>query len=62
MTLSRTERIVVQMLANNKSYDQVASVLEVKRSTIAVYKRRVFQKLGVRNMFEFFRKMTLLMN
>lgn len=56
-TLSRTERIVAQMLADNKSYDQVASVLGVKRSTIAVYKRRVFQKLGVKNMFEFFKKM-----
>ncbi|MHA4740567.1 response regulator transcription factor [Dyadobacter sp. MSC1_007] len=56
-TLSRTERIVAQMLADNKSYDQVASVLGVKRSTIAVYKRRVFHKLGVKNMLEFFKKM-----
>jgi DNA-binding NarL/FixJ family response regulator len=61
-TLSRTERIVAQMLADNKSYDQVASVLGVKRSTIAVYKRRVFQKLGVKNMFEFFKKMVLVTN
>lgn len=58
-TLSRTERIVAQMLADNKSYDQIASVLGVKRSTIAGYKRRIFHKLGVKNMFEFFKKMVL---
>lgn len=59
VTLSRTERIVAQMLADNKSYDQIASVLGVKRTTIAVYKRRIFQKLGVKTMLEFFKKMVL---
>lgn len=59
VTLSRTERIVAQMLADNKSYDQVAAVLGIKRSTAAVYKRRIFQKLGVKTMLEFFKKMVL---
>lgn len=50
--LSEREGEVLKLLSRGCSYDDVAGILDVKRTTIATYVRRVYDKLGVHNRTE----------
>lgn len=51
--LSERELLVAQGLAQGKSLKELAIAFELKPSTIATYKIRLFEKLGVKNIIEF---------
>jgi DNA-binding NarL/FixJ family response regulator len=50
--LSAKERLVARMLLEDKSYSQIELATGISRASIAMHKRRVFQKLGVGSVLE----------
>jgi len=57
--LSKRELSIAQMLANGKSIEEIANLLQIEPSTIRTYKGRVFQKMEVTTMHEFLAKANL---
>lgn len=57
--LSRRELSIAQLLANGKSFDEIATQLSIEPSTIRTYKGRIFQKLDVSTLHEFLAKAAL---
>lgn len=57
--LSKRELIIAQLLANGKSFDEIATSLNIESSTIRTYKARIFQKLEVITLHEFLAKAKL---
>jgi two-component system, NarL family, invasion response regulator UvrY len=50
--LSAKERLIARMLLEDKSYSQIELATGISRASIAMHKRRVFQKLGVGSVLE----------
>ena len=50
--LSRREWQTLRLIAEGKTSAQIASALNVQRSTVDTYKKRIFEKLDVRSATE----------
>jgi len=50
--LSEREYQVLKLLTKGCSYDEIAELMSVKKTTIATYIRRIYEKLGVKNRTE----------
>jgi DNA-binding NarL/FixJ family response regulator len=57
--LSKRELSIAQLLANGKSFEEIASQLNIEASTIRTYKARIYQKLQVTTLHEFLAKAKL---
>ena len=57
--LSRRELSIAQLLAQGRSFEEIAGQLHIEASTIRTYKARIFQKLEVNSLHEFLSKVTL---
>jgi DNA-binding NarL/FixJ family response regulator len=57
--LSKRELSIAQLLANGKSFDEIAKQLNIEQSTIRTYKGRIFQKMEVSSLHEFLAKASL---
>jgi two-component system, NarL family, invasion response regulator UvrY len=57
--LSKRELSIAQLLANGKSFEEIASQLTIEASTIRTYKARIYQKLQVTTLHEFLAKAKL---
>jgi DNA-binding NarL/FixJ family response regulator len=51
--LSKRELTIAQLLAQGKSFDEIARQLNIESSTIRTYKGRIFQKMEVKSLHEF---------
>ncbi|MEP6677304.1 MAG: response regulator transcription factor [Ferruginibacter sp.] len=56
---STRELSIAQLLANGKTFDEIAAQLNVESSTVRTYKARIFQKLNVTNLPDFLAKAKL---
>ena len=56
---SRRELSIAQLLANGKSYPDIAAQLNIESSTIRTYKARIYQKMEVSTVHEFLAKAKL---
>lgn len=54
--LSNRELTIAQLLANGKSFEEIAAQLNIESSTIRTYKTRIYQKLDVTTLHEFLAK------
>ncbi|MEP6677306.1 MAG: response regulator transcription factor [Ferruginibacter sp.] len=57
--LSKRELSIAQLLADGKTFDEIAGLLNIEASTIRTYKGRIFQKLDVNTLHEFLAKAQL---
>ncbi len=57
--LSKRELIIAQLMAQGKSFDEIAKQLHIEASTIRTYKARIFNKLEVSTLHEFLAKSAL---
>jgi DNA-binding NarL/FixJ family response regulator len=57
--LSKRELSIAQLLANGKTFEEIASQLNIEPSTIRTYKARIYQKLGVITLHDFLAKAKL---
>jgi two-component system invasion response regulator UvrY len=57
--LSKRELSIAQLLANGKTFDEIAAQLNIEASTIRTYKARIFQKLDVVTLHDFLAKAKL---
>ena len=57
--LSKRELSIAQLLANGKSFEEIAKQLNIEPSTIRTYKTRIFQKLEVTTLHDFLNKAKL---
>ena len=57
--LSTRELSIAQLMANGKSFDEIAAQLNVESSTVRTYKARIFQKLNVTSLADFLAKAKL---
>ncbi len=57
--LSPRELSITQLMAQGKTFDEIARSLSVEPSTIRTYKSRIFQKLEVSTLHEFLSKVSL---
>jgi DNA-binding NarL/FixJ family response regulator len=57
--LSTKELIIAQLLANGKSFEEIAVQMNIEPSTIRTYKSRIFQKMDVTSLHEFLAKASL---
>jgi len=51
--LSNRELSIAQLLANGKTFEEIAGQLNIESSTIRTYKARIFQKLDVTTLHDF---------
>jgi two-component system invasion response regulator UvrY len=56
---STRELSIAQLLANGRSFDEIAAQLNVESSTVRTYKARIFQKLDVTTLPDFLAKAKL---
>jgi two-component system, NarL family, invasion response regulator UvrY len=57
--LTTRELLIAQLMANGKTFDEIAAHLNIEASTIRTYKSRIFQKLEVGNLHDFLAKAKL---
>ena len=57
--LSKRELSIAQLLANGKTFEEIASQLHIESSTIRTYKARIFQKMDVTTLHDFLAKAKL---
>jgi DNA-binding NarL/FixJ family response regulator len=57
--LSKRELSIAQLMAQGKTFEEIASQLNIESSTIRTYKARIFQKLDVSTLHEFLSKASL---
>lgn len=57
--LSRRELSIAQLLANGRTFDEIAAQLSIESSTIRTYKARIYQKLEVTTLHDFLTKAKL---
>ena len=57
--LSKRELSIAQLLANGKTFDEIAAQLSIESSTIRTYKARIFQKMDVSTLHDFLTKAKL---
>jgi DNA-binding NarL/FixJ family response regulator len=51
--LSKRELSIAQLIAQGKSFEEIATILSIEPSTIRTYKARIYQKLEVSSLHEF---------
>ncbi|TDE11290.1 response regulator transcription factor [Dyadobacter psychrotolerans] len=61
-SLSPGELQVMQLIVEGKWTKEIASIMNVKQNTVSTYKRRIFDKLGVRDPIELSKKVALMRN
>ena len=59
-SLSPQEMRVMQLLLEGKWTKEIAAILNIKENTVSTFKRRVFDKLGVTDLLELSKKVSLL--
>ncbi|WP_254561374.1 response regulator [Dyadobacter diqingensis] len=57
--LSKRELEVMHLLVQGKWTKEIATILDLKETTISTYKSRIFEKLDVTNVIEMFKKLEL---
>jgi two-component system invasion response regulator UvrY len=57
--LSKRELTIAQLIAQGKTFDEIAKQLHIEASTIRTYKARIFNKLDVTTLHEFLAKAVL---
>lgn len=57
--LSKRELTIAQLIAQGRSFDEIAKQLNIEASTIRTYKGRIFQKMDVTSLHEFLAKASL---
>jgi two-component system invasion response regulator UvrY len=57
--LSKRELTIAQLMAQGKTFDEIAKQLHIEASTIRTYKARIFHKLEVASLHEFLAKTAL---
>jgi two-component system, NarL family, invasion response regulator UvrY len=57
--LSNRELTIAQLMANGKTFEEIAGQLNIESSTIRTYKARIFQKLDVSSLHDFLAKAKL---
>ena len=57
--LSKRELSIAQLLANGKTFEEIAAQLNIESSTIRTYKARIYQKLNVNTLHDFLTKAKL---
>lgn len=57
--LSKRELEVMHLLVQGKWTKEIATILDLKETTISTYKSRIFEKLEVTNVIEMFKKLEL---
>jgi DNA-binding NarL/FixJ family response regulator len=57
--LSNRELSIAQLLANGKTFEEIAAQLNIESSTIRTYKARIYQKLNVTTLHDFLAKAKL---
>lgn len=57
--LSKRELEVMHFLVQGKWTKEIATILDLKETTISTYKSRIFEKLDVTNVIEMFKKLEL---
>lgn len=57
--LSKRELSIAQLIAQGKTFDEIAKQLNIESSTIRTYKGRIFQKMDVTSLHEFLSKASL---
>jgi DNA-binding NarL/FixJ family response regulator len=50
---SKRELSIAQLLANGKTFEEIAAQLSIEPSTIRTYKARIYQKLGATTLHDF---------
>ncbi|TDE13184.1 response regulator transcription factor [Dyadobacter psychrotolerans] len=60
MSLSPQEMRVMQLLVEGKWTKEIAAILNIKENTVSTFKRRIFDKLGVTDLIELSKKVSLL--
>lgn len=58
-TLSKRELTIAKLMAQGKTFDEIAGQLSIEASTIRTYKARIFNKFKVTTMHEFLAKSEL---
>lgn len=58
--LTATEFQIMQLLIDGKWTKEIAYMLNLKQNTVSTFKRRIFDKLGVRDAIELSRKVALM--
>jgi len=60
--LSPGELQVMQLIVEGKWTKEIASIMNIKQNTVSTYKRRIYDKLGVRDPIELSKKVALMKN
>lgn len=60
--LSNRENDVMQMFLQGKDIPEIANLLCIQSTTVSTYKKRIFEKLNIKNMVELVEKHRLLSN
>jgi DNA-binding NarL/FixJ family response regulator len=55
-TLSNRETEVMQLLIEAKSVSEISSILNLQISTVSTYRKRIFEKLSIKNIVELIQK------
>jgi DNA-binding NarL/FixJ family response regulator len=59
VTLSPRERRVMQLMTEGKWTKEIAAIMNLKENTISTYKRRIFDKMEVKDPIELSKKIAL---
>lgn len=54
--LSSREHEILQLMLEGKWIKEIAAALDLRANTVSTYKSRIFDKMGVTNVFELFKK------
>ncbi|MCF2447120.1 response regulator transcription factor [Dyadobacter sp. CY345] len=57
--LSVKELQIMQLMSQNKWNKEIAAIMKLKENTVSTYKRRIYEKLKVKDELEFLRKVRL---
>jgi len=60
LTLSPRELLVMQLMSEGKWTKEIAAIMDLKENTISTYKRRIYDKLDVKDPIELSKKVSLL--
>jgi len=60
LSLSPRELIVMQLMSEGKWTKEIAAIMDLKENTISTYKRRIYDKLDVKDPIELSKKVSLL--
>lgn len=58
--LSKREAEIMELMLKGKWVKEIGAMLDLRPNTVSTYKARVFEKMGVSNVFELFKKVNAL--